>query len=350
MFTFASVLAYIRSVRCLWARIYCETHTQRCRSGVMFFIRDPSDPSHSPVNDIVDRPTGSQLRKVCFVRVDFRYQADTVAGILCCHVPIYCVVSLRRIDRRGVLSTLDPDFTLETGQIVSLCSRLFVVTRLTRSSTITSVPFDILFLLIVTPAALRRFRPTHRVRRLFDKYWYRFSSALHLTSLVQGGSYASDRHPPSILSRIIWSVLDLLVRLLLSRYDPSPTHARVPNRDAIKILPLKDRKPGTFIALDSLGTPPNAAEKLRLLKQDAAARKAGRDPEKDYVMVWLPRWWQARIYVLVFSTLALASLSIGVALFVPLVLGREIMAMVLTEQVHDGYSYVSGRVPEPSHD
>lgn len=49
MYAFSAFLSYIRSI---------------VRSGTIFFIRDPSDTSFSPVKDILERPTSAQLRKV----------------------------------------------------------------------------------------------------------------------------------------------------------------------------------------------------------------------------------------------------------------------------------------------
>ena len=49
MFSFATFLSHIRS---------------SCRAGALFFIRDPADQSYSPVKDIIERPSASQVRKV----------------------------------------------------------------------------------------------------------------------------------------------------------------------------------------------------------------------------------------------------------------------------------------------
>ena len=51
MYAFSSFLSYIRST---------------LRPGTIYFIRDPSDQTYSPVKDILERPTVSQLRKVSF--------------------------------------------------------------------------------------------------------------------------------------------------------------------------------------------------------------------------------------------------------------------------------------------
>lgn len=49
MFSFATFLAHVRTI---------------CRKGALYFIRDPSDPSHSPVKDIMERPAMAQIPRV----------------------------------------------------------------------------------------------------------------------------------------------------------------------------------------------------------------------------------------------------------------------------------------------
>ena len=63
MFTFANILGHIRTVSAHLCRC-CLTFLQMCRPGALFFIRDPADQNYSPVKDIIERPAGSQLRKV----------------------------------------------------------------------------------------------------------------------------------------------------------------------------------------------------------------------------------------------------------------------------------------------
>ena len=51
MYAFSALLSHIRTI---------------VRPGTIFFIRDPTDASFSPVKDILERSTLSQLRKVCY--------------------------------------------------------------------------------------------------------------------------------------------------------------------------------------------------------------------------------------------------------------------------------------------
>ena len=208
------------------------------------------------------------------------------------------------------------------------------------SESLSSVPFDVLFLFVIAPAMLRLCRPMDRCRRLFDKFWSRSVSLLCLSSLVQDGMYPVEQSAPSHSSRIFWSTVSFFIRHMLSDYNPKATYARVPNRDQLKLLPNPDRRPGTFILLDPLGTPQSREDKLRLLKQDQAAKNAGRDPEKDYAMVWLPQWWQARIYGLIFLALSFATAFLAIGFFGPILIGRLAIQYVSGKDLHDGYAYV----------
>lgn len=74
MYAFSSFLSHIRST---------------LRPGTIYFIRDPTDQNYSPVKDILERPTVSQLRKVG----DLSSNADlqlSVSAVVYCFV-IFCL-------------------------------------------------------------------------------------------------------------------------------------------------------------------------------------------------------------------------------------------------------------------
>lgn len=65
MFWFAAVLQKIRKVLPTLPRIASPRLTlQLFRKGVLFFIRDPAERSYNPVQEILERPASSQIRKV----------------------------------------------------------------------------------------------------------------------------------------------------------------------------------------------------------------------------------------------------------------------------------------------
>lgn len=66
MFAFSESLLWVRKVSHL-TRVTLSrrlTHAQLCRKGVMFFIRDPNDPSFKPVENIIEQPALGQARKI----------------------------------------------------------------------------------------------------------------------------------------------------------------------------------------------------------------------------------------------------------------------------------------------
>lgn len=142
----------------------------------------------------------------------------------------------------------------------------------------------------------------------------------------------------------IYPILDLPFQLLFGQYDKQQTDARVPGADQIVLLsPSQRKRGGVFVPLDGAGAPHTEEDKLRLLKQDRAAREAGRDPKADYTVISLPRYWRTRIHVFILVALTAASLTMAIGFFTPLVIGREAMRMVFSELPHDGYNLVSSR-------
>jgi E3 ubiquitin-protein ligase MARCH6 len=58
-------MSAVADFRFMFAFAAFLSHVRKCsRPGAMFFVRDPSDPSFSPVKEIVEKPAMTQLRKV----------------------------------------------------------------------------------------------------------------------------------------------------------------------------------------------------------------------------------------------------------------------------------------------
>ena len=56
------------------------------RQGAMWFIKDPQDQNSHPIRDILDRPTLTQLRKICISGIMYSFVVacvvSSVAGLL----------------------------------------------------------------------------------------------------------------------------------------------------------------------------------------------------------------------------------------------------------------------------
>lgn len=179
------------------------------------------------------------------------------------------------------------------------------------------------------------------MKRALHAWWHATAKAFNLTSLLHGKTARFKTE--SRLTISTWRVADFFGQLVFGKYDTTESDARVPSSDQVVLLPPAERKGnGVFVMLDKLGAPKTADDKLRLLKQDRAAREGGRDPRADYRIVWLPRFWRTRVHALIFAALGTASAVIALAFFVPLVVGRLASSLFIEEEVHDGYSWVSG--------
>jgi uncharacterized membrane protein YbaN (DUF454 family) len=146
----------------------------------------------------------------------------------------------------------------------------------------------------------------------------------------------------SLPVRILWAALDVPFRTMFGPYFAGPTFARVPADDHVVLLPRTSGtgREGALVPLTAHGTPRTRADKIRIIRQDLAAHRAKRDPKKDYLTVWLPRYWRTRVYVHILATAIAAGMAVGAAIFTPLLVGRGLMGMVFGK-VHDGYSMVS---------
>lgn len=50
------------------------------RSGAMWFVKDPQDQNAHPIRDILDRPTFTQLRKICVSGIMYSVVVACVVG------------------------------------------------------------------------------------------------------------------------------------------------------------------------------------------------------------------------------------------------------------------------------
>jgi len=265
---------------------------------------------------------------------------DTInaARYLCDHVHDPRVLAHRRNMLGLALSAFCRDIAASPSQLVSANA---LIDADMRSGPMSSVPFDVLFLHLVLPASVDSLQPRHRLKNAWSVYWRTAASAFHLTSLMYGRRQPAKEDGGSFGTEGIWPILDKPFQLLFGQYKNTQTDARVPGADQIVLLsPAERRKGGVFVPVDPQGATRTPEDKLRLLKQDRAAREAGRDPKTDYTVIWLPRYWRTKIHAFIVVTLTTVSITLALGCFVPLVVGRAAMAMLFTESTHDGYNLV----------
>ncbi|ORX38932.1 hypothetical protein BD324DRAFT_617907 [Kockovaella imperatae] len=298
MFTFASFLAHIRS---------------STRKGAMFFIRDPADQNFSPVKDILERSAPSQIKKLLVSAMMYMVVVISIFGVACWtlhHQTLYPILPL----------------------------------RLANYAPLSSVPFDLLYLHLAVPPTLEFLKPSVRGAAIWKFYWTIACRSFCLSSLLHGKRHNAQcqQGGPRILEWI-WPILDIPLQRLFGPYDPAGTYARVPAADQVGLLPASERKKGgVFIPLTKEGSPKDDEGKLRLLKQDQRARALKRDPRKDYTVVWLPQYWRTRIHAFIFAAIGVTGWAIAMLLFVPILVGRATLGMLVSEEMHDGYAFLLG--------
>lgn len=206
---------------------------------------------------------------------------------------------------------------------------------------LSSVPFDLLFLHLILPPSWDSLRIFHRLKKGLA-YWWTFTvRTLNLSSLIFGTQ--PQQKPESKEVQLFWLVTDAFCQAVFGPYDNRATPARVPASDRVELLPITDRRrEGMLIALDHTGAPRTVADRIRLLKQDRAARNAGRDPRRDYTVIQLPDYWRTRVYALLFLALLTSSFVVGSLVFVPLAVGRLATRLLFARSVFDGYSWLFG--------
>ncbi|KAK5098482.1 hypothetical protein LTR70_002694 [Exophiala xenobiotica] len=144
------------------------------RKGVLYFIRDPDDPSFHPVRDVLERPVVTQLGKIAF--------SAFVYGSLLVICLGGVVSGLSRIgDILPVYwGTLDPSMT---------------------------IPGDIIFYNFMLPFILRKIDFPSKISSIFG-WWFRASAAgLRLSDFLFGRDNDEEKKPGAFLWRRFFKVL-----------------------------------------------------------------------------------------------------------------------------------------------
>ncbi|EDN10872.1 predicted protein [Histoplasma mississippiense (nom. inval.)] len=124
------------------------------RNGVLYFIRDPDDPTFHPVRDVLERNITTQLRKIAF-------SALVYGGLV-----IVCL--------GGVVWGL------------SLTFREVLPIHWSSNEPVLEFPVDLLFYNFVMPLAIRSIRPSDGLHKMYDWWFHMCARKLRLTHFLFG--------------------------------------------------------------------------------------------------------------------------------------------------------------------
>lgn len=273
------------------------------RSGAMWFVKDPQDQNAHPIRDILDRPTFTQLRKIC------------VSGIMY-SVVVACVVG-------------------SVAGLLLLGSKSIMPFRWKNREPLSNVPIDLLFLHLVLPHTMHYFRPKKTIKDFARAIWKFLAARLRLTSYFFGGRHPDEEYTPNH-----WRIFALrLPELLL---DVNPIHdgcfRRVPATDHLA-LPRDVR---ATVPVTENGEPVDEAARALIALQNAEAEKAKRNPTDDYIVVYIPPHFRQRVITFVTFLWVIGAFLLGLAVALPIQLGRSFFALCANREVHDGYSFIVG--------
>lgn len=280
------------------------------RKGVLWFIRDPDDPTFHPVRDVLERNVVTQLRKIAF--------SALVYGALV----ILCL--------GGVIWTIG-----------KLFNGIFPIQWIT-TEPVLEFPVDLLLYNFVTPLLVRLFKPSDTVNTLYAWWLRRCARGLRLSHFM-----FDDRRKDEEGHNVhkTWASL-----LLMRKADISD-ETTVPSDHKLKAE--SDLTPEVYLQRDGKYVltpcsdqyrPPKAGEAF-LHTDDEDVYITDKDGKKNehFATMYVPPLFRVRVtFFLVCLWLFSATTGLCVTL-VPLVFGRRAIHWVFPGvQFNDIYAYTIG--------
>ncbi|KAA8652392.1 hypothetical protein EYZ11_002865 [Aspergillus tanneri] len=285
------------------------------RSGVLYFIRDPDDPTFHPVRDVLERNITTQLRKIGF--------SALVYGALV----IVCL--------GGVVWGLY--FAFEGVLPIHWSATIPVL----------EFPVDLLFYNFVMPLAIRSIKPSDGLHNLYGWWFYKCARFLRLTDFFFGERQLDEEGYH--VRRTWW---DLLRGARGDIGQPVIDHSQLPATD--------DKHDGVFFARDGKFVRAPASDQVRIPKGSQVFLEVTENneridgaPETDgglhgrknemFTKVYIPPYFRSRVaaFILLIWVFAAAT-GVGITI-IPLIVGRKLMSSYFPNRpLNDIYAFSTG--------
>lgn len=249
------------------------------RKGVLYFIRDPDDPTFHPVRDVLERPVPAQLGKIAF--------SALVYGALV----IICL--------GGVVWSIDWVGGVLPIQWATAEPRL-------------AFPVDIIFYNFLLPFVLRKAEPSKKISAMYQWWFQGCAKVLRLTNFLFGEERKEETYSrPGTYPWNLFTRPDTTNEL---RVDGS--YARAPASDSVRIS--KGRN--VFLEVTEQN------ERVDGQTDVDFGMHGKKDPQ--FTKVYLPPNFRARIATFIFLLWVFAA-STGVAFTIgPLLVGRKVTQLL----------------------
>ncbi|TKA66794.1 hypothetical protein B0A49_10601 [Cryomyces minteri] len=282
------------------------------RSGVLYFIRDPDDPTFHPVRDVLERNVSTQLRKI------------TVSALVYGALVIVCL----------------------GGVVWSLCYVFegILPIRWTSNKPVLEFPIDLLLYNFLTPVVLKFFRPSHGLNVVYEWWFRKCARALRLSHFLFGERREDEEghYVPRIWSRFV------------TGEEKNEEGDETPPSVAAGILSVEFRRDGRYVrapASDQVRIPKGREVFLDVDEENMRLDGGPDEPQgmhgydnEQFTRVYIPPWFRLRIGLFIAGLWAFAAATGVGATIVPLLLGRQMSSISVPDELrmNDIYAFSIG--------
>ncbi|KAJ8118865.1 hypothetical protein OPT61_g234 [Boeremia exigua] len=282
------------------------------RKGVLYFIRDPDDPTFHPVRDVLERSVTTQLRKIAF--------SALVYGALV----IVCLGGVVWTLSRVTYGVLPIHWTTEAPSL--------------------EFPLDLLFYNFLTPVIIKAYKPGEGLHAVCTWWFKKCARVLRLSHFLfnernedEEGRYTNSTWFGSLVGR-------------KGEVNTPQTQAETKDPDTTDVADAHFVADGRYVrapASDQCRVPKGQAVFIDVDKDNV--RKDGNTDggvhNSDLVqMVYIPPWFRVRIACFVVTIWVFMGMSgVGVTI-IPLMFGRYLFSLFLpsTVEMNDIHAFSLG--------
>lgn len=189
---------------------------------------------------------------------------------------------------------------------------------------------------------MQQIKPRYLIYNISLAYWKWICKKLRISSYMFGGQHPDEMRPsPGIFSWFSSSLRPQITeQVTVPRNSGAKdgSYLRVPANDNIALT--SDMRATVVVSAD--GTPLDDEGRRFMDLQNAEAEKAHRDPQADYMVVYLPPHFKWRVILFLISLWITTSILVSSLLAGTVWLGRSVLGTVLKNDAHDMYSFVIG--------
>jgi E3 ubiquitin-protein ligase MARCH6 len=265
------------------------------RRGVLYFIRDPDDPTFHPVRDVLERPIAIQLSKIAF------------SGLVYGGLVILCL-----------------------GGIVWVVSRVEGIFPIhwTSNEPILEFPIDLLFYNFLLPILIRSVEPSKKLNAMYEWWFRKCARWLRLSNFLFHEQHDDEQGQhvrgiwPAIFQRK--KIVDKTAKEddgeIETSFIRDGTFVRAPGSDSVRI-PKGGR---VFLEVDDENNGSNGQND----GQNGEIEVLHGNRHDNFVKVYIPPMFRARIAAFVALVWLFAAVSGIVFTIAPLSLGRRCILLI----------------------